>query len=209
VKVVGEDRDCGVCQNSGAIKYVISYGYEEIKTMSYVSLLKSISFAAEKHSTQRRKDSDASPYINHPIAVATVLASEGNVDDEALLIAAVLHDTVEDTETTFEKLEEVFGIDVTNIVREVTDDKSLPKATRKELQIEHARHASSRAKQIKIADKICNIRDILNSPPADWSIERRQEYLEWTQKVVNGCRGVNTCLDQVYDDALAAGDKIE
>lgn len=175
--------------------------------MNFIPLLKAISFAAEKHSTQRRKDSDASPYINHPIAVATVLASEGNVDDEALLIAAVLHDTVEDTETTFEKLEELFGIDVTNIVREVTDDKSLPKATRKELQIDHARHASPQAKQLKIADKICNIRDILNSPPADWSIERRREYLEWTQKVVTGCRGINPILDEAYDKALTAGNQ--
>jgi guanosine-3',5'-bis(diphosphate) 3'-pyrophosphohydrolase len=175
--------------------------------MNYAPLLKAISFAANKHSSQRRKDSDASPYINHPIAVATVLASEGNVSEEILLIAAVLHDTVEDTETTFENLEEAFGIEVANVVREVTDDKSLPKATRKELQIEHARHASSRAKQIKIADKICNIRDILNSPPADWSVERRREYLEWTQKVVNGCRGVNPILDEAYDKALAEGNQ--
>ena len=177
--------------------------------MNYVSLLKAISFASKKHSTQRRKDFDASPYINHPIAVATVLASEGNVNDETLLIAAILHDTVEDTETIFEELEREFGVEVANVVREVTDDKSLPKATRKELQIEHALHASPRAKQIKIADKICNIRDILSSPPADWSVERRREYLEWTQKVVNGCRDVNICLDKVYDSALAAGDKIE
>jgi len=170
--------------------------------MNYIPLLKAISFAAEKHSAQRRKDSDASPYINHPIAVVTVLADEGNVGDEALLIAAVLHDTVEDTETTFEILEELFGIDITNIVREVTDDKSLPKATRKELQVEHAQYASPRAKQLKIADKICNIRDILNSPPADWSLERRREYLEWTQKVVTGCRGINHLLDEAYDKIL-------
>lgn len=176
--------------------------------MNYAPLLKAISFAAEKHSTQRRKDSDASPYINHPIAVATVLASEGNVDDETLLIAALLHDTVEDTETTFENLENFFGVEVANIVREVTDDKSLPKATRKELQIEHAQHASSRAKQLKIADKICNIRDILSSPPNDWAVDRKREYLEWTQKVVTGCRNVNPCLDKVYDDALEEGKNI-
>jgi guanosine-3',5'-bis(diphosphate) 3'-pyrophosphohydrolase len=183
--------------------------HKEIKIMSYASLLKAISFAAKKHSTQRRKDSEASPYINHPIAAATVLASEGNVDDETLLVAAILHDTVEDTKTTFEELETEFGVDVANVVMEVTDDKSLPKPRRKELQIEHAPHASSRAKQLKIADKICNIRDILNSPPMDWSVDRKREYLEWTQKVVNGCRGVNFCLDKVYDDALAAGNDIK
>lgn len=134
--------------------------------MNPTKLLQAISFAADKHRNQRRKDQDASPYINHPIAVATVLASEGNVDDELVLLGAILHDTVEDTETTFEELEVLFGAEAMNVVREVTDDKSLPKATRKELQIEHAAHASDQAKQVKIADKICNIRDIIKSPPA-------------------------------------------
>lgn len=173
--------------------------------MSHATILKAISFAANKHRNQRRKDSDASPYINHPIAVANVLASEGNVDDERILLGAILHDTVEDTETTFADLTDNFGIEIADIVREVTDDKSRPKARRKELQIEHAPHASNHAKQIKIADKICNIRDILQAPPADWSVERKQEYLEWTNKVVEGCRGVNQCLDLVYDDVFNEG----
>lgn len=173
--------------------------------MSYSTLLKAISYAAEKHRNQRRKDQDASPYINHPIAVATVLASEGNVDNEKILLGAILHDTVEDTETTFKDLEDIFGSEIADIVKEVTDDKTLPKATRKELQIEHAVHASPYAKQIKIADKICNIRDILRTPPADWSVERKRDYLDWTGKVVAGCRGINHHLDQVYDAALAEG----
>lgn len=170
--------------------------------MSYAPLLKAISFAADKHRNQRRKDQDASPYINHPITVATILAEEGFVNDVKILIAAILHDTVEDTETTFEELEQIFGIDVSSVVREVTDDKKLPKLKRKELQIEHAQHASPSAKQIKIADKISNIRDILNAPPKDWSIERRQEYLDWTYKVVKGCRGINPTLDGVYENAI-------
>jgi guanosine-3',5'-bis(diphosphate) 3'-pyrophosphohydrolase len=106
-------------------------------------------------------------------------------------IAAILQDTVEDTETTFEELENLFGQDVAGIVRELTDDKSLLKTVRKELQIEHAIHASPRAKQVKIADKICNIMDILKSPPYDWSMDRKREYFEWSDKVVAGCRGVN------------------
>jgi len=176
--------------------------------MSYAPLLKAISFAADKHRNQKRKDQEASPYINHPIAVAAVLADEGNVDDESILMAAILHDTVEDTETTFEELENLFGVEVAGIVRELTDDKSLLKEVRKELQIEHAAYASFRAKQVKIADKICNIRDILKSPPHDWLAERKREYLEWATKVVNGCRGVNPGLDKVFDSALAAGDTI-
>ncbi|MDD2367543.1 MAG: HD domain-containing protein [Desulfuromonadaceae bacterium] len=171
--------------------------------MNYAPLLEAISFAADKHSNQRRKDHEASPYINHPITVATILASEGEVDDETLLIAAILHDTVEDTKTTFSELEYFFGIEITNVVREVTDDKDLEKQTRKDLQITHALHASPRAKQIKIADKISNIRDITNKPPADWEMERKQKYLEWSCEVVDGCRGVNPVLDKVFDDVIA------
>jgi len=177
--------------------------------MNYAPFLNAISFAADRHRNQKRKDQDASPYINHPIAVAAVLATAGNVVDESILIAAILHDTVEDTETTFEELESLFGTDVTGIVRELTDDKTLPKEVRKELQIGHAAHASHRAKQVKIADKICNISDILKSPPHDWSVERKREYLEWAGKVVQGCRGVNPGLEKVFDELLANGSALE
>jgi guanosine-3',5'-bis(diphosphate) 3'-pyrophosphohydrolase len=166
-------------------------------------LLKAIAFAAEKHSGQRRKDVEASPYINHPIAVATVLATEGEVFDEVILVAAALHDTVEDTKTSFEELKEHFGIEVTGLVRELTDDKSLEKMERKRLQIEHAPQSSNRAKQLKIADKICNIRDISVCPPASWSPERRSDYLNWSENVVAGCRHVNSRLDQAFDQAIA------
>ena len=171
--------------------------------MNPAHLLKALAFAAEKHSGQRRKDVEASPYINHPIAVATVLAAEGEVNDEVILLAAALHDTVEDTKTTFEELEEHFGVAVTDLVRELTDDKSLGKMERKRLQIEHSPQSSDRAKQLKIADKICNIRDISVSPPADWSLERRTEYLKWSEQVVAGCRHLNVKLDQAFDQAIA------
>jgi len=165
-------------------------------------LLKATAFAADKHRSQRRKDAEASPYINHPIAVATVLAVEGKVFDEVTLLAAALHDTVEDTQTTFGELEEHFGPEVAGLVRELRDDKSLGKDERKRLQIEHASQTSSRAKQLKIADKICNIRDITVSPPADWSLDRRSKYLTWSEEVVAGCRAVNAKLDQAFDKAI-------
>jgi guanosine-3',5'-bis(diphosphate) 3'-pyrophosphohydrolase len=173
-----------------------------------VRLLGALAFAAEKHSRQRRKDSEASPYINHPIAVATVLAAEAGVSDEAVLLAAVLHDTVEDTETTFEELERRFGRTVRDLVAEVTDDKSLPKQERKDLQVAHARAASAGARQIKIADKICNIRDIAESPPADWPLDRKREYLVWAERVVEGCRGVNPRLDAAFDGALSKARRV-
>jgi guanosine-3',5'-bis(diphosphate) 3'-pyrophosphohydrolase len=140
------------------------------------ALIKAVAFAAEKHRKQRRKDADSSPYINHPIALANVLANEGCVDNPAILCAAVLHATIEDTETTAAELEELFGCQVASIVLEVTDDKSMDKHIRKQRQIEHAPHLSPEAKLVKLADKICNLRDTLTSPPANWPAEHKQAY---------------------------------
>jgi guanosine-3',5'-bis(diphosphate) 3'-pyrophosphohydrolase len=163
-----------------------------------------VDFAATKHRTQRRKDVDASPYINHPIALAHVLAIEANVDDDHALVAAILHDTLEDTETSFEELKERFGLSIAETVAEVTDDKTLPKLTRKALQIEHASHLSRQAKLVKLADKICNLRDVASSPPKDWPIERRREYFDWAKQVVDGMRGVHPGLEKIFYDAYAA-----
>lgn len=147
--------------------------------ISAAVLLEAAAFAADKHRRQRRKDAEASPYINHPLDVARLLALEANVQDEPTLVAALLHDTVEDTKTSFEEIEESFGQTVRGIVKEVTDEKSLPKAERKEMQVAHAPHVSAAAKQLKMADKICNIRDILDHPPADWSRARKAKST-WT-----------------------------
>ena len=171
-------------------------------------ILKALHFAANKHRDQRRKDVEASPYINHPIEVAELLARVGGVTDPVTLQGAVLHDTIEDTKTTPEELEAAFGQEVRRVVEEVTDDKRLPKLERKRLQIEHAPHLSERAKQIKIADKISNILGVTQAPPADWTLERRQEYLNWTEQVVTGCRGCNAPLEDFYDRVLAEGRRV-
>ena len=165
-------------------------------------LLKAIAFAADKHRNQRRKDKDASPYINHPIALADVLANEAGIEDEKVLIAAVLHDTIEDTDTTEPELAKLFGDEITAIVLEVTDDKALPKAERKRLQIEHALTISRRAKLVKLADKICNLRDMASSPPAEWSLERRQEYFDWAKAVIDGLRSSHPTLERLFDEAF-------
>jgi guanosine-3',5'-bis(diphosphate) 3'-pyrophosphohydrolase len=168
-------------------------------------LLQALHFSADKHRNQRRKDRGASPYINHPIEVATVLATVGGVSDLTTLMAAILHDTIEDTATTAEELEQKFGREVRLLVEEMTDDKRLPKAERKRLQIEHAKVASHRAKLIKLGDKICNVRDVTHSPPEGWSQERRREYLDWTAEVVAGCRGASAALESHYDRILEEG----
>jgi len=166
-------------------------------------ILKALEFASLKHRDQRRKDAQASPYINHPIALASVLASEGGVTDPVVLSAALLHDTVEDTQTTPAELRAVFGPRIAGIVEEVTDDKNLPKAERKRLQVEHAAHISREAKLVKLADKICNVRDVAGHPPARWDLTRRREYFEWAKAVVDQMRGAHPDLERRFDEAYA------
>jgi guanosine-3',5'-bis(diphosphate) 3'-pyrophosphohydrolase len=166
-------------------------------------LLRALDFAARKHRDQRRKDPDASPYINHPISLANCLANEGGISDNNVLVAALLHDTVEDTETTIEELQEHFGERIAGIVAEVTDDKSLDKADRKRLQIEHAPHISREAQLVKLADKICNVRDVARTPPPGWTLSRRQEYFDWAKRVVDGLRGASPALEAAFDTALS------
>lgn len=166
-------------------------------------MVRALEFAAHKHRDQRRKDAQASPYINHPIALANVLVSEGGVDDPVVLSAALLHDTVEDTQTTAAELREAFGEKIAAIVEEVTDDKNLVKAERKRLQIEHAAHISREAKLVKLADKICNVRDVANHPPAKWDLARRREYFEWAKAVVDQLRGIHPALEKKFDEAYA------
>lgn len=170
------------------------------------NLLKAIHFSAVKHRDQRRRDLARSPYINHPLEVIRLLWEVG-VRNEVVLIAASLHDTIEDTQTTPEEIRAAFGEAVLGIVLEVTDNKALPKQRRKQLQIEHAPHISPGAKLVKLADKISNVRDLLHSPPHNWDLERKQTYLLWTEKVVAGLRGVNPILEQMYDELIREGKK--
>lgn len=174
-----------------------------IPETSIAIFTQALAFAANRHRHQRRKDAEASPYINHPIALAHVMAHEGGVTDMDLLCAAVLHDVLEDTETTAAELTERFGPRITSIVEEVTDDRSLPKTERKRRQIEHAAHISPSAQLVKLVDKICNLRDILASPPADWSAERKEEYFDWAAQVVAQMRGVHPELEAVFDGLMA------
>lgn len=169
------------------------------------SIFKALRFSAEKHSDQRRKDAKSSPYINHPIQVVETLWTMGEVRDTKLLLAAILHDTIEDTATRPDEIQAEFGEEVLALVLEVTDDKSLPKQVRKQLQVETAPHKSRDAKLLKLADKICNVHNLITSPPSDWSLERKQEYLLWTERVVAGLRGVSEKMEKYYDDLLKEG----
>jgi guanosine-3',5'-bis(diphosphate) 3'-pyrophosphohydrolase len=134
--------------------------------------------------------------------VATLIATIGGVGDPGVLQAAILHDTIEDTDATPEEIEREFGADVRSLVVEMTDDMSLPSPQRKLKQIERAAGLTARAKLIKIADKIANVGDIARQPPPDWSIERRRNYFNWTKQVVDRVRGTNAALEACYDEVL-------
>jgi guanosine-3',5'-bis(diphosphate) 3'-pyrophosphohydrolase len=165
-------------------------------------VLRAAAFAAEKHRAGRRKDEDASPYINHPIQAAYILVRAG-IEDPAVLAGALLHDTVEDTHTTVDELEVVFGYEIANIVAECSDNKTLTKLERKQAQIDHAAKISPKSKLVKMADKIANVNDINGAPPAGWSIERKREYYDWAKKVVDQMRGTNAALEALFDAEYA------
>jgi len=176
--------------------------------LSLDSLLTAAIFAARKHQGQVRKDHQASPYVTHPLTVARLIDTIGEIQDQDILIAAILHDTLEDTDTRPEDLQEHFGTDVLTMVLEVTDDKSLPKICRKQRQVIHAPHLSYAARIIKLADKIVNCTDILRNPPFDWSLTRRQEYIQWAADVVFQIRGTNPPLEQAFDELFAEAEAL-
>ncbi|CAF0737974.1 unnamed protein product [Adineta steineri] len=159
-----------------------------------------LQFAAHKHRFQKRKDSDGTPYINHPIGVAHILSNEAGIKDIDLLIVALLHDTVEDTETTHEELQQEFGTRIADLVAELTDDKNLPKAERKRLQILNAKQLSSDAIIVRLADKIYNLRDLNRETPIGWSEQRVKEYFEWSVQIARQLAGHNAQMDEILKD---------
>lgn len=162
-------------------------------------VLRAARFAAWKHRDQRRKGKGRVPYINHPLDLAYLLWFEGGVSDVTVLAAALLHDTIEDTQTSVQELQGEFGERIAEIVMEVTDEPSLNWRVRKKLQITRARLASPEAKQVKLADRICNLRSMVASPPHGWSMERQQAYFDWSRDVVDQLRGTNAELEQRFD----------
>jgi len=171
--------------------------------MSDASLImQAADFAARRHAGQRRKGVTAEPYVNHLIEVASLLAEATGGSDPALIAAALLHDTLEDTATEYEELDARFGSDVASLVAAVTDDKSLPKTERKRRQIESAPGATPRTKLLKIADKTSNVRALVVSPPTNWDVARVADYIDWAEKVVAGCRGLSPMLERAFDAAV-------
>jgi guanosine-3',5'-bis(diphosphate) 3'-pyrophosphohydrolase len=167
-------------------------------------LLAAAIFSADRHRDQRRKGVRETPYINHPLEVSERIVRVGGVDEVEVLMAAILHDTIEDTETTAAEIERHFGRTVAGLVLEVTDDRSLTWMERKRLEIEHASGLTPRAKLIKLADKICNVEDTESNPPSSWSRQRRRDYLDFAEQIALGCRGNNAALDAEFVRVLTS-----
>lgn len=163
-------------------------------------LVKAMAFAADRHKDQRRKDLEASPYINHPLALVDVLVREAGIHDHRVMISALLHDTIEDTETSAAEIEQEFGATIRSIVEEVTDDKDLGRSVCKRRQVERAPYLSTEARAVKLADKICNLRDIARQAPVGWELERCQAYFDWAKQVIDGLRGEHAKLEALFDD---------
>lgn len=191
-------NDSVVMKNFDNFAEVLHTAYQKEKSMTAQEIQEiccGIDFAAEKHRFQTRKNKEKTPYISHPIGVAYNLMATGEVRETSVIIGALLHDTIEDTQTTFEEIENKFGKHVVALVREVTDDKSLAKEARKRLQVVNAAHKSKGAAQIKLADKLFNLNDLFNNPPPDWTQTRIDRYYEWAQSVIDR---LPTANDKLY-----------
>lgn len=182
--------------------YVESSYFCNLEIKVQQKILNALQFAAEKHKGQFRKGLSKTPFINHPIKVATILADNGEADNADLLQAAILHDTIEDTNTTATEIKKVFGKLIGDIVLECTDDKYLPSQQRKQAQIDNVTKASINAKKLKLADKIANVKDIILDPPKGWGIERKLNYLDWANKVCCQIKGVNKNLENLFEKEL-------
>ena len=173
--------------------------------MSHAKVLKAVEFAERKHRGQTRKNAAKTPYIAHPIEVARTMAEIGGVTDVDVLAAALLHDTVEDTDTSFDELTQHFGESVARFVAEVTDDKSLPKHERKRVQVAHAKTLSAGATYIKLGDKLSNVHDVIYNAPAGWDPVRRMQYLMWAREVIDSSPDVNRVLRSKFNQLVSSG----
>ena len=193
---------------AGAVGFGSTTPEEEALISDVALVLRAAEFAAHKHRNQRRKGGGQRPYIGHCIEVARIIADVGKVDDANVLAAALLHDTIEDTDTTRDELREEFGSVIDDLVAEMTDEKSLESSARKQAQITHAPHLTDGAKLIKLGDKIANVREIGIDPPETWSLKRRQEYFEWAEKVVNAVGRINPPLEELFRTTVETSKRI-
>lgn len=198
-------NDAVVMQNFDKFAEVLHHAFQKEKSMTsqeIQNICSGIDFAAEKHRFQTRKNKEKTPYISHPIGVAYHLMEVGEVRETSMIIGALLHDTVEDTQTTFEEIENKFGKQVVSLVRELTDDKSLSREARTRFQVINASHKTKEAAQIKLADNLFNLNDLYNNPPSDWTQTRIDRYYEWAQSVIDRLPEANDRLHSAVEEII-------
>lgn len=166
-------------------------------------VLEAVGFAAEGHNGQLRENPEKTPYIIHPIRVTEHLMTIANVHERDILVAALLHDTVEDTKITFADIQKSFGTTAEGYVRELTDNMSLPQEERMKLQIETAPKKSLAAAQIKLADKYDNLKSLQSNPPATWDQKKIDEYFLSAKKVTSSLPAANVPLKKAVDDVIS------
>jgi guanosine-3',5'-bis(diphosphate) 3'-pyrophosphohydrolase len=172
---------------------------------SLKQIFDALQFSADKHRKLKRKNKHATPYINHPIDVARILVTVGGVNDTDIICAALLHDTIEDTQTTEKEIEDIFGTKVKDYVVELTDNMELSADRRKEMQAKSFPHKSTGAKLIKLCDKISNVSDVIHDPPVFWTHSRRLRYLDSAEQLLDAIRGTNENLERKLDEIIAEG----
>ncbi|MFC0220732.1 HD domain-containing protein [Pseudochelatococcus lubricantis] len=172
-----------------------------------LGLTRALVYAAEAHANQRRKGAAQEPYINHLIEVLDLVARATGGEDGELLIAALLHDVVEDTPISAEELAAAFGARVARIVIENSDDMTLPKDERRRQRIAAMAHKSPEARIVKTADVISNLRAIAVSPPAGWAMDRRLGYLEGCRQLIDAGRGANAVIETLFDQTAADAER--
>lgn len=198
-------NDAIVMKNFDDLAEILVTAYQKEKSMTALEIQEicsGVDFASEKHRFQTRKNKEKTPYIMHPIGVAYNLMKTGEIRDAGVIIGALLHDTVEDTQTTFEEIEKKFGSQIAGYVREVTDDKSLSQESRKRFQVINASHKSKGAAQIKLADQLFNLNDLINNSPPDWSQTRIDRYYEWSQSVIDRLPVANEKLLNAVEEII-------
>jgi (p)ppGpp synthase/HD superfamily hydrolase len=162
-------------------------------------LLAAAHFAAQRHAGQRRKGKSDEPYVNHLLEVARLLAELPTELDCDVVIAGLLHDCMEDAGVTSDEIAAQFGERVASLVQEVTDDKTLDRQVRKELQVRNAASKSRGAQNLSTADKISNLRSTLADPPSTWSPDQQWKYAEWAKDIVGRFTEVDPALKLEFE----------
>lgn len=175
-----------------------------MSTENLSKLLNAINYAIKNHGLQTRKSDETTPYVTHCISVASYLTSIAGITDIEVIMAAVLHDVVEDTDAKYKEIECLFGKRVASIVAQVSDDRLLSKVERKKLQVRNAPTKCYEAKLVKLADKLHNLSDLLQNPPHGWSPDIIRGYFVWSHAVVAGLRGTNSPLEEELDKVFSS-----